>query len=116
MSYEFLDYLEDILDEIAKIELLIDGLAFKQFASDFRNHYTAVRALEIIGEATKRLPSEVREAYPRIPWREMAGMRDRIIHGYDTVDLKIVWETVTKRIPELKDMIAAVLKELGGRQ
>ena len=116
MSYEFLDYLEDILDEIARIELLLVDLDYEQFVADFRNHYAAVRALEIIGEATKRLPPEVREAYSQIPWREMAGMRDRIIHGYDSVDLRIVWETVTKRIPELKGMIAAILAELDNQQ
>ncbi len=90
MNHEFLDLVEDILDEISRIEILVGEVACEQFADDFRINYAAVRALEIIGEATKRLPMEVREAYPLIPWREMAGMRDRIIHGCDTVDLRIV--------------------------
>lgn len=114
MSHEFLDYVEDILDAISKIEILIRDITFENFADDFRINYAAIRALEIIGEATKRLPSEVRDAYPDISWREMAGMRDRIIHGYDTVDLRIIWETVTQRIPELKPRIERLLVDYDG--
>jgi len=80
-----------------------------QFAGDFRIHYAVVRALEIIGEATKRLPSSLRDEYPTIPWRGMAGMRDRIIHGYDTVDLRIVWDTTRRRIPTVKPQIRQIL-------
>lgn len=70
-----------------------------------------VRALEIIGEATKRLPAELREEYPQIPWNGMAGMRDRIIHGYDRVDLHIVWDVVKRDIPELKPKIQRILRD-----
>lgn len=113
MSHEFLDYVEDILDAIAKIKLLVTDVTYEQFAEDFRINFAVVRALEIIGEATKRLPMEVRQEYPSIPWREMAGMRDRIIHGYDTVDLHIVWETVTQRIPALKSEIERIILDYG---
>lgn len=114
MSHEFLDYVEDILDAISKIEILIRDITFENFVDDFRINFAAVRALEIVGEATKRLPGEVRDAYPDIPWREMAGMRDRIIHGYDTVDLRIVWGTVTRRISELKPQIESLLADYDG--
>jgi len=60
-----------------------------------------IRCLEIIGEATKRLPDNLRESTPEIPWKAMAGMRDRLIHGYDVVDSEIVWITATKTIPEI---------------
>jgi uncharacterized protein with HEPN domain len=109
MSTEFLDYVEDILDAIEKAEILIENVTFDQFAADFRINFAVVRALEIVGEATKRLPSTLRDAYPNIPWREMAGMRDRIIHGYDTVDLRIVWDTLKHRIPVVKPQIRQVL-------
>jgi uncharacterized protein with HEPN domain len=95
MRAEFLDYIDDILDAIDKAEILLTDVTYDQFAGDFRIHYAVVRALEIIGEATKRLPSSLRDEYPTIPWRGMAGMRDRIIHGYDMVDYEIVWNTVT---------------------
>jgi len=86
MRVDFLDFIEDILDAMDKAEILLADVTYDQFAGDFRIHYAVVRALEVIGEATKRLPSHLRDEYPAIPWKGMAGMRDRIIHGYDMVD------------------------------
>lgn len=77
MSRVYLDYPEDILDAMGKARLLVQDLTYEEFAGDFRTHFAAVRALEIVGEATKRLPDSLREAHPEVPWREMAGMRDR---------------------------------------
>jgi len=90
MSHEFLDFVEDILDAMDKAEILLEGFTYEEFEIDFRTNFAVVRALEIIGEAAKRLPTSLREQYPAIPWRGMAGMRDRIIHGYETVDLQTV--------------------------
>jgi uncharacterized protein with HEPN domain len=70
-----------------------------------------VRALEIIGEAAKRIPDPVREKYVQIPWKAMAGMRDRIIHGYDTVDMQIVWDVVKRDIPRIRPLVQQVLKD-----
>lgn len=109
MSNEFLDYVEDILDAMEKVEMLIEDVTYDQFEADFRINFATVRALEIVGEATKRLPSALRDAYPESPWREMAGMRDRIIHGYDIVDLRIVWDTARQRIPIVKPQIQQIL-------
>lgn len=111
MSREFLDFIEDILDAMGKAEILLDGVTFEELVSDFRINFAVFRALEIVGEATKRLPAELREKYPDVPWQEMAGMRDRIIHGYDTVDYKIVWDTVKKRIPVVRPKIQQILKD-----
>jgi uncharacterized protein with HEPN domain len=94
-----------------KAEILIENVTYDQFAADFRINFAVVRALEIVGEATKRLPSALRDTYPDIPWREMAGMRDRIIHGYDTVDLRIVWDTTRRRIPAVKPQIRQILQD-----
>jgi uncharacterized protein with HEPN domain len=113
MTDEFLDYVEDILDAMDKAEILVEGVTFKQFSSDFRIHYAVVRTLEIVGEATKRLPSCLRDQYPGIPWRGMAGMRDRIVHGYDMVDLEIVWNTVKEVIPDVRSRLAQVLTDYG---
>ena len=71
-------------------------------------------ALEIIGEAAKRIPEQVRQRYPDIPWKGMAGMRDRIIHGYDNVDLQIVWDVVKRDIPQLKPKIELLLQDYKG--
>jgi uncharacterized protein with HEPN domain len=111
MSYEFLDFVEDILDAMDKAEVLIEGFTYREFEADFRTNFAVVRALEIIGEAAKRLPMSVREQYPEIPWRGMAGMRDRIIHGYDTVELQIVWDVVKQDIPEIKPQIQQILAD-----
>ena len=68
-----------------------------------------IRALDIIGEASKRLPDDGRVKYPEIPWKGMAGMRDRIIHGYDNVDYQIIWEVVKNDIPAIKPLVEKVL-------
>lgn len=113
MSNEFLDYVEDILDAMNKAEILIEDVTYDQFEADFRINFAVVRALEIIGEATKRLPESLREQYSHIPWRGMAGMRDRIIHGYDNVDLQIVWDVIKRDIPQIKPQIQQILAEYG---
>jgi uncharacterized protein with HEPN domain len=111
MNREFLDFVEDILDAIEKTELLIEGVSYEQFEADFRINFAVIRALEIIGEASKRLPDSLREKYPEIPWKGMAGMRDRIIHGYDNVDYQIVWEVVKKDIPAIKPYVQKILND-----
>lgn len=116
MSNEFLDYVEDILDAMDKAEILVEGVTYERFETDFRTNFAVVRALEIIGEATKRLPAALRERYPDIPWRGMAGLRDRIIHGYDTVDLEIVWAVVKQDIPHIKPRIRQILADPEGRE
>jgi uncharacterized protein with HEPN domain len=70
-----------------------------------------IRQLEIIGEAVKRLTAETRAAYPGVPWKDIAGMRDKLIHDYFVVDAEAVWDTVKKDIPQLKSEIEQILKE-----
>lgn len=111
MSNEFLDYIEDILDAMEKASILVEGISYDTFASDFRIHFAVAHALHIIGEATKRLPLHIREAYPEIPWRGMAGMRDRIAHGYDRVDLQIVWDVIARDIPQIRPQLEQILQD-----
>jgi uncharacterized protein with HEPN domain len=111
MSNEFLDYVEDIIDAMDKAEIALTNIDYDRFVDDFMINFVVARALEIVGEATKRLPQEVREAYPDIPWRDMAGMRDRIIHGYDNVDLRIMWDVVKQEIPQIKPQLEQILKD-----
>jgi uncharacterized protein with HEPN domain len=72
-----------------------------------------VRSLEIIGEAVKQLPDEVKQRYSHLEWRAMAGMCDRLIHGYFGVDYDIVWDVVTKKIPELQQAVEHILRQEG---
>ena len=115
MSHEFLDFVEDILDGMNKAEELLEGVIYSQFENDFRINFAVVRALEIIGEAAKRLPEDLRQRYPDIPWKGIAGMRDRIIHGYDNVDLQIVWDVVKRDIPQIKPKIEGILMDYEGK-
>jgi len=115
MNNEFLDYVEDILEAMDKAEILLEDVTYDQFEADFRINFAVVRALEIMGEATKRLPISIRQRYPDVPWRGIAGMRDRIIHGYDNVDLQIVWDVVKRDIPQLKPRIQQILADYEGQ-
>ena len=111
MSQEFLDYLEDIVDAMDKAEILVSDVDFERFETDFRINVAVIRALEIIGEATKLLPAALRDRYPHVPWKEMAGMRDRLIHGYGDINLRIVWDTVTQRIPIVRPQLWQILAD-----
>ncbi|MBI2803471.1 MAG: DUF86 domain-containing protein [Planctomycetes bacterium] len=85
-----LDFLEDIRTAARKAQEFAAGMKFEDFVADEKTAFAVVRALEIIGEATKRVPQEVRDKGPEIPWRSMAGIRDKLIHDYVSVNLEIV--------------------------
>ena len=112
MPREYEDYLNDISDAIKKIEIFIKGLEFDDFKKDDKTKFAVIRALEIIGEATKNIPDEIRNKHPKIPWKDMAGMRDVLIHGYFGVDEEIVWLTIKEKIPEIKPKIESIIKKL----
>jgi uncharacterized protein with HEPN domain len=108
------DYLQDILDAARKGRAFVEGMSYEQFALDDKTNFAVVRAIEVIGEATKRISDELRARYPAIPWREMTGIRDKLIHAYFGVDLQVVWETVQRDLPFIETAISAVLSELSG--
>jgi uncharacterized protein with HEPN domain len=105
------DYLKDIVENIDKIVKFTSGISYEDFVNNDEKVYAVIRAIEIIGEATKNVPQSIRKKYPEIPWKDMAGMRDKVIHEYFGVDAKIVWITATKEIPPLKDKILKVINE-----
>jgi len=104
-SREISDYLNDIKSAIAEIEDFTTGMDFDTFAADRKTVNAVIRSLEIIGEATKHIPTSFRKKHPDVPWRKMAGMRDVLIHDYMGVDLKTVWKVAQERLPELKHML-----------
>ncbi len=109
MSRTYLDLLADIRDSAAKAQAFVAGMDFAGFAADDKTVYAVVRALEIVGEAAKRIPDDIRNQAPTLPWRSMAGMRDKLIHDYVSVDVEIVWRTVVEDLPQLGTRIGELL-------
>ena len=109
MSEKSFTYLRDIKNAINSIESFIKNMTFTQFQSDDKTSNAVIRKFEIIGEATKNIPNSIREKHSHIPWKDIAGMRERLIHAHSEVDLKLVWMTIKQRLPELKSVIEEIL-------
>ena len=104
-------YLKDIFEAMGAAQTFIEGMDFDLFVEDDKTTSAVVRKLEIIGEAAKIVPETIRQKYPQVPWRNMAGMRDRIIHAYFAVDYIVVWNTLKVDIPQLQPIIKQILKD-----
>ncbi|MEM3445757.1 MAG: DUF86 domain-containing protein [Thermoplasmata archaeon] len=109
MRRNLLDYLTDILNECTYLLQKSRNLSYQDFIEDDDLKRAFVRSLEVIGEAAKKIPEEVRKEYPQIPWREVAGMRDKLIHEYFGVNYRLLWNTVKNEIPILKEVISTIL-------
>ncbi|RPJ70630.1 MAG: DUF86 domain-containing protein [Alphaproteobacteria bacterium] len=109
---DHVDFLREILGSIDNIENFIEGFNFDEFAEDNKTIYAVIRALEIIGEATKNLPESLKKEHSEVPWRKMTGIRDKMIHGYFGVDLEVVWSTIKEDIPSVKPLIEKILGEI----
>lgn len=105
-------YVKDIIQNMVDAEEFIQGLSYEIFISDKKTFNAVVRSIEVIGEAVKSIPDSVRSRYTDIPWKEMAGMRDKLIHFYFGVDQEAVWVTAKERIPAIRPIFELILRDL----
>ena len=105
-------FLQDILESIERIEEYTEGYDFETFTKDRKTVDAVLRNLEIIGEAAKHIPENIRTQHPEIPWKRVIGLRNVVIHHYFGVDLSIVWVIIKKQLPELKNAVISLLEEI----
>ena len=103
------NFLYDIQEAARRIKAYTHEMTYKEFLADTRTQDAVIRNLEIIGEATKKLSVRLRNQYPSVPWKEMAGARDRLIHHYFGVDIEVVWKISIAELSDLTSQIAEIL-------
>jgi len=113
---DWLLFLKDITEAMDAIQKFTEGMSFEEFIRDDKTASAVIRKFEVIGEATKHIPDQIREKHSQIPWKRMAGIRDRLIHGYFGIDYKLVWDAIRKEIPRTKPLIQSILQELSSDQ
>jgi len=101
----------DMLECITKIRRFTKGYTFDDFQGDDKTIDSVLRNLEILGEAARQVPAEIRDQYPELPWAEMLTMRNIVIHEYHGVNLSIIWQTVKEDLPPLVSRLKRILQE-----
>jgi uncharacterized protein with HEPN domain len=105
-------YFEDILSALDKIKQYVGGLTLEQFRLDDKTQDAVIRNFSVVGEAVKRIPDKVKNAYPQIPRRSASGMRDFLIHDYPNIVPDIVWNTAINDLPKFTEQILKVMSDL----
>ncbi len=106
-------YLKDILEAMSAIERFVAGVDFENFKNNDEKSSAVIKKFEIIGEAAKNIPEDIRQMYPDVPWKEMSMFRDKLVHFYFGIKYEIIWATIKDVIPQLKPVIRKILDDLG---
>ncbi|MGQ3683459.1 MAG: HepT-like ribonuclease domain-containing protein [Candidatus Loosdrechtia sp.] len=106
------DYLNDIIESLMDIRAFTKGMTYENFINDRKTVKAVVRCLEIIGEAANKIPKHIREIYSEIPWEEIIGMRNKLIHEYFGLDLSIIWQTKEDDLLLLENTVQRMLSDL----
>jgi hypothetical protein len=104
--------LEDLKQAMARVRQYTEGLTYDEFIEDEKTMDAVLRNLEVIGEAARNIPEELRGKYPDVEWHRMIGLRNIISHEYFGVDMQIIWEVATRNVPETEPLVADMLKRL----
>ena len=112
MSRDVSIYVKDMLENIQRAEKFTAGMAYEEFEKDDKANFAVMRCIQVIGEAAKNVPEEVRRKYPKVPWKDVAGMRDKITHFYFGVSLKTVWLVDKEDMPVLKPLLKEIIDDI----
>ncbi len=110
MSRIYIDYLHDMLENAVRARQFAEGLDFEAFNKDEKTVYAVIRAVEIIGEATRNIPEDTRNKYPQIPWRDAADMRNKLVHRYFGINIEVIWHTLNEDLPMLIDALQEIIR------
>jgi uncharacterized protein with HEPN domain len=105
-------YLTDIDGAISAIQTYTNGITYEEFLGDRKTREAVILNFVVIGEAIKKIPPEITDRYPNVPWREFAGMRDKMVHGYFTISETILWETIRHDMAPLAAAVKELLREI----
>jgi uncharacterized protein with HEPN domain len=112
ISKDYRDYVQDVLDAIADINDFVGTMSFEEFVKDKKTVNAVLRSIEIMGEAAKNIPQPIRSKYPGVPWKKMAGTRDKLIHEYSGVDLEIIWNLIKYELVSIRPEILKIMDGL----
>ena len=110
MSRIYIDYLRDMLENANRAMQFTEGMNFEIFSKDEKTIYAVIRAIEVIGEATRNIPDKIRTKYPEIPWRDASNMRNKLVHRYFGINLEVIWQTLNEDLPLLADTLQEIIR------